>query len=84
MTARVTLDLGSRENVLMIPRDALLDGYLFVVKDSTSERRDVTVGLIGDEFVEILDGIEEGELIVVVGQQRLAGGEKINPIPRSE
>ena len=84
MTARVTLNLGSRENVLMIPRDALLDGYLFVAKDSTSERRDVTVGLVGDKFVEILDGIEEGEQIVVVGQQRLAGGEKINPIPRSE
>lgn len=84
MTARVTLNLGSRENVLMIPRDALLDGYLFVVKDSTSERRDVTVGLVGDKFVEILDGIEQGEQVVVVGQQRLAGGEKINPIPRSE
>ena len=84
MTARVTLNLGSRKNVLMIPRDALLDGYLFVIKDSTSERRDVTVGLIGDEFVEIIDGIEEGEQIVVVGQQRLAGGEKIDPIPRSE
>ncbi len=84
MTARVTLNLGSKENVLVIPRDALLDGYLFIVKDSTSERRDVIVGLIGDEFVEILDGIEEGEQVVVVGQQRLAGGEKINPIPRSE
>ncbi|MGB3341164.1 MAG: efflux RND transporter periplasmic adaptor subunit [bacterium] len=84
MTARITLNLGSRENVLIIPRDALLNGYLFVVRDSTSERRDVTVGLIGDKFVEILAGIKEGEQVVVVGQQRLAGGEKINPIPRSE
>jgi membrane fusion protein (multidrug efflux system) len=84
MTARITLSLGSRENVLIIPRDALLDSYLFVVRDSTSERRDVTVGLVGDKFVEILDGIAQGEQVVVVGQQRLAGGEKINPIPRSE
>ena len=84
MTARVTLTLGSKNNVLTIPRDALLDGYIFTVRDSTSERRDVTVGLIGDNYVEIIDGLEEGEQVVVVGQQRLAGGEKINPIPRSE
>jgi len=84
MTARITLNLGSRENVLIIPRDALLDGYLFVVGDSSAERRDVTIGLVGDKFVEILAGIKEGEQVVVVGQQRLAGGEKINPIPRSE
>jgi membrane fusion protein (multidrug efflux system) len=84
MSARVTLNLGYRKNVLMIPRDALLDGYLFVARDSTAERRDVAVGLVGDEFVEILAGIEQDEQVVVVGQQRLAGGEKINPIPRSE
>jgi|GEM_PF-350509 len=84
MTARVTLNLGSKENVLTIPRDALLDGYLFVVKDSTSERRDVTVGLVGDEYVEILEGIEQGEQVIIVGQQRLAGGEKVNPIKQEE
>jgi multidrug efflux pump subunit AcrA (membrane-fusion protein) len=62
----------------------MLDGYLFVVIDSTAERRDVEVGLVGDEYVEILSGLAEDELVVVVGQQRLAGGEKVNPIPGSE
>ncbi len=84
MTARVILTLGARDDVLAIPRDALLDGYLFVVKDSTAERRNVAVGLIGDDYVEIVKGLEEGEQVVVVGQQRLAGGEKVNPIPGSE
>jgi membrane fusion protein (multidrug efflux system) len=84
MTARVVLNVGTRKNVLVIPRDALLDGYLFVVKDSIAQRRDVSVGLIGDRYVEILEGVKQGEQIIVVGQQRLAGGEKLNPIPRSE
>jgi membrane fusion protein (multidrug efflux system) len=84
MTARVILTLGARDDVLAVPRDALLDGYLFVVIDSTAERRDVEVGLVGDEYVEILSGLAEDELVVVVGQQRLAGGEKVNPIPGSE
>ncbi len=84
MTARVKVNLGEKEDVLAIPKDALLDSYLFVVGDSTAERRDVVVGLIGNEKVEILDGVAEGENVVVIGQQRLAGGEKVNPIPRSK
>ena len=83
MTARVTINLGDVSDVIAIPKDALLDSYLFVVKDSTTERRDVVVGLIGDKMIEIREGVTEGEQIVVIGQQRLAGGEKVNPIPRS-
>lgn len=84
MTARIILTLGSQKNVVSIPKDALLDSYVFVVADSTAERRDVVVGLIGDNNVEIIEGVQEDEQIIVVGQQRLAGGEKVNPIPRSE
>jgi multidrug efflux pump subunit AcrA (membrane-fusion protein) len=84
MTARVKLNLGEKKNALRIPKEALLDSYLFVVIDSTAKRRDVRVGLVGDKNVEILSGIEEGEKVIVVGQQRLAGGEKVNAVLRSE
>ena len=84
MTARVIINLGARNDVLVVPRDALLDGYLFVVSDSTAERRDVVSGIIGDENVEIISGVSDDERVVVVGQQRLAGGEKVRPILRSE
>jgi membrane fusion protein (multidrug efflux system) len=84
MTARVTINLGERSNVLLVPKDALLDGYLFVVSDSTAERREVVSGIIGDKNVEIISGLKDGERVVVVGQQRLAGGEKVNPVLRSE
>ncbi len=83
MTARVTLNLGEQKDVVIIPRDALLDGHVFVVKDSTAERRNVVAGLIGDTNAEIKSGISEGEHVVVVGQQRLAGGEKVTPVMRS-
>ena len=84
MTARVQINLGEKADALRIPTDALLDSYLFVVTDSTAERRDVQVGLIGDDYVEIIDGLAEDENVIVVGQQRLAGGEKVNPILRGE
>lgn len=84
MTARVQINLGEKSGALRIPKDALLDSYLFTVTDSTAERRDVKVGLIGDDYVEILEGLTDGEKVIVVGQQRLAGGEKVNPIARGE
>lgn len=84
MTARVTINLGEKSNVIVVPRDALLDGYLFVVSDSTAERRDVVPGLIGDKYAEIISGLRDGERVVIVGQQRLAGGEKVMPVLRSE
>ncbi|UCF71610.1 MAG: efflux RND transporter periplasmic adaptor subunit [candidate division WOR-3 bacterium] len=84
MTTRVTINLGEKKDVVVIPRDALLDSHVFVVADSTTERRDVVPGLIGDKNAEIISGIKEGERVVVVGQQRLAGGEKVNPVLRSE
>lgn len=80
MTARVRINLGEKSDVLIIPKDACLDGFVFVVMDSTAERRDVTVGIIGDKNIEIQKGLDEGEKIVVIGQERLAGGEKVNPI----
>ncbi|MBN2619929.1 efflux RND transporter periplasmic adaptor subunit [candidate division WOR-3 bacterium] len=84
MTARVILTLDAKDNVLVIPRDVLLDGFLFVVKDSAAERRDVEIGLVGDERIEVISGLTEGEQVVIIGQQRLAGGEKVNPIPRAQ
>ncbi len=84
MTARVLLKLGEKKNVIAINNDALVDNSVFVVKnDSTTERRNIKIGLRGDELVEIEDGLNENELVVVLGQQRLAGGEKVNPIVRA-
>ncbi|MCK4233069.1 efflux RND transporter periplasmic adaptor subunit [candidate division WOR-3 bacterium] len=82
MTTRVQIKLGESTDVLMIPKDAYLKGFIFVVSDSTAERREVTVGIMGDKNIEILEGLEEGEKVVIIGQERLAGGEKVNPIER--
>ena len=83
MTVRVRLELSKKKNVIRVPSEALLDHYLFVVKDSIAQRRDVILGLVGNSYTEIVRGISENEMAVVVGQQRLAGGEKVNAVKRS-
>lgn len=83
MTARVSTNLGERKNVIALPDDAIIDHNVFVVKaDSTVEKRSISIGLVGDYEVEIQKGLSENEMVVVVGQQRLSGGEKVHPVTR--
>ncbi|TET21897.1 MAG: efflux RND transporter periplasmic adaptor subunit [Candidatus Cloacimonadota bacterium] len=80
MTARITISLGQKENVLVVPKSAFRNGFVFVVEDSITEKRAVTTGITGDMYIEIIEGLAVGERIVVVGQERLTGEEKVNPI----
>lgn len=83
MTCRVILITAEKKGALAVPRDAVNDAAVFVVKqDTLAERRSVKTGMIGDEYAEITDGLHEGELVIVMGQQRLAGGEKIKVLVR--
>ena len=83
MTCRVIVTTAEKIGVLAIPRDAVSDGAVFVVmQDTLAERRSVKTGLVGDEYAEITDGLKEGELVIIMGQQRLAGGEKIKVLVR--
>ncbi|MEO0128263.1 MAG: efflux RND transporter periplasmic adaptor subunit [candidate division WOR-3 bacterium] len=85
MTARISIKMSEKKGVIAISKDALIDNSVFVVnKDSTTERRPIKLGLVGDELVEIIEGLNENESVIVLGQQRLAGGEKVIPIVREK
>ncbi len=75
MFARVEIPAQTYENVLTLPREAVLERYegtyVFVVMDQKAAIREVKTGFHTNELVEITDGIEEGEWVVVSGQQFL-------------
>jgi RND family efflux transporter MFP subunit len=58
-----------RKNILKIPRLALRNGSegyeVHVLNDGNVEIRRVRIGLIGDDDIEIQEGVKEGELLVV-------------------
>lgn len=67
---KITMVLDGRENVLNIPRRALrtVNGQTFVYylgEDGLRDVRWVETGLYGDDRVEILSGLEEGEKVVL-------------------
>lgn len=67
--AYVTLLLDARENVLALPVSVLhhADEQAYVYcedEDGLKSVRYITTGLVGTKYVEILNGLEEGELVI--------------------
>lgn len=81
MFATVSLVTETRVNVPVIPRFAVINTYgswvVFVVNDGAASRRAVTPGIENEEYVEILEGLEEGELVVTAGQNFLSDGDPV-------
>lgn len=79
MFAHVKLFLGKRKGIV-IERDALnrLPGtgnyYVYVVEDGRAALKNVKTGTGQGNYVEITDGLTEGEQVVVKGQNRLKDG----------
>lgn len=69
MTADAIIVINRQENTLRLPRALVRAGSdnsatVQVWNGRTTEPREVTIGLRGDTYVEILSGLEEGELVV--------------------
>ncbi len=65
-SADVEVVLDARDGVTRIPTPALLEGdQVLVVEGNRLQSRQVEVGLKNWDFVEILEGLRDGEQIVV-------------------
>ncbi len=72
-------------NTLSVPVDSIIkkdnDIFVFVARDDEkSEKRLIKTGKRNDDRIEVLSGLLTGDKIVVWGQNRLVGGEKIKII----
>jgi multidrug efflux pump subunit AcrA (membrane-fusion protein) len=70
MTAQVRIIVEDRkENVLQVPVQTVVSFsgsfYAYVATKDGAERRLLKVGDANDEFMEIIDGIAEGESVVM-------------------
>jgi RND family efflux transporter MFP subunit len=71
----VEIEVGRQESALLIPRVAARDGRVWVV-DATglAHEREVTLELIGDDMAEVVDGLTEGDRVVIAGASLLSEG----------
>lgn len=79
MFAQSSLEVLQRRNTLFVPKDALVEqngvSQLYVINpDSTIAIRTVKTGLRNDNYVEILQGLSDGEQIATTNLARLRDG----------
>ncbi len=83
MFARIRIVIETKHDVVIIPvREVIeqLDGfYVFVVKDNTATWKKITPGIRQGDFIEVIEGISQGEFVVVEGSHRLQDGIRVNP-----
>ncbi len=75
MFARIEIVLVEKPQTLVIPVSAAMeDGgskFIFVVEGSQALRRSIVTGYEQDQFMEVLEGVSEGDQVVVRGQESL-------------
>lgn len=81
MFARVYLETATRNDALVIPKAALslesIGDTVYVADSDVASRREVSLGFREGDFVEVTEGVSEGEAIVVVGHDGLSDGTPI-------
>lgn len=83
MFVRIKFILGVEENALMVPSEAIipeLSGYkVFVVNsDKKVEERQVSIGTRTDRYVQIVNGLNEGDLVLTTGVLQARTGMPVN------
>jgi membrane fusion protein (multidrug efflux system) len=84
MFAEVEIPTQIHQAALVIPESALVmrddQKTVFVVgPDNKVQQKVLTLGYIGDGWAEVLDGVAEGDTIVVDGQNKIKDGVAVEP-----
>jgi membrane fusion protein (multidrug efflux system) len=82
MFVEVTLIAERRADVTVVPREAVTERggrkVVFVLRGQKVNRREVALGLGDDEIVEIRQGVEPGERVVVRGLETLTDDMRVS------
>ncbi len=85
MFARVRLALGADRQALAVPEESLLpagsDHYVFRIAEGRAQRVKVETGLRSGTQVEIVSGLDSGDMVVTSGQLKLREGAQVKILP---
>lgn len=82
MFARVKLILNEHKEVPAVLKESVMgrgdDAYVYVVEKGRAASRRVSLGFRQGAYLEIKEGLRGGELVVIMGQQRLKDNAEVN------
>jgi RND family efflux transporter MFP subunit len=85
MYADVTFNLEQKNNALIVPASAVIQGdqpsVMLVDSSNRVEKRSVVLGIGSANSQEITSGLQPGDRIIIGGQSELQPGQKVTPQP---
>lgn len=88
MMGKAVLKFEKNNKAITAPKDALihLDGkyYVFLYQDGIAKRTEVNLGIKNENIVEILEGIKEGDKIIIDGHYKITNGSEVKEITPGE
>lgn len=81
MFGRVSIVSDTRADVILVPRTAVLteddEESVFTVEDSVAVRRLVRTGYSDASMIEIAEGVDEGSVVITIGQNNLRDSSRV-------
>lgn len=66
--AKVTIHAEEADDVVVLPAEVVNIGktgsFCYVIENGVITKKDITTGISSDEYVEVLDGIQEGDEVI--------------------
>ena len=84
MFADLYLTTASATNTIVIPTAAVLeldqDPHVYVVENNRAVRRDLVIGIINGEEVEVISGLKQADQIIIKGQKLIKDQDPVEVI----
>lgn len=88
MFGRISIVYDRHADAMQIPRSAIVveagQSTIYVIADNVAERRVIRTGYAEGGQIEVLEGLNETEAFVIVGQTNLKDGSKVSVINAAE
>ncbi|MFV0440111.1 MAG: efflux RND transporter periplasmic adaptor subunit [Lachnospirales bacterium] len=82
--AKVSFVIEEAEDSIVLDRSAVLSDedidYVYVDKDGVAVKQEVVLGIDNGDYVQIVDGLSDGDKVIVEGQSYVSDGENINVV----
>jgi RND family efflux transporter MFP subunit len=90
MLAQVSIITGAQTNALIVPREAVLgtptanaQATIVTLDGNRAERKNVRLGLVSDQAVEITSGLTDGQVVAIGNATGLNNGDAVVPQMRT-
>jgi membrane fusion protein (multidrug efflux system) len=87
MFSNVEIVLLEKPQTMVIPREAVIEAgsemSVFLVEGKQAVRRPITIGYEQDHMVEVLKGLNQGDQVIIKGQQLIKEGSAVRVVEGS-